>query len=310
VCSSDLFSGGAYAWQLARENPEVREKVNEWLRGKGRLTPGYSLELLRFFAPQSLRAPLTDATEDFTLWVRQQVRRAAKDLLAQSSLPKEEQEALLRQLRINPEIEPEALNGSDDGPALHGEWEEKEPAKQTVEDLLERLTATGGDMSSLALVDQGNQTVVSHRDVGTGISQVFPVFVSAADGHERLIVIEQPEIHIHPKLQADLGDVFIEAALAEAGPHHKFLIETHSEHLILRILRRVRESCTSDPLDAPSADGKDMPKVEVRPEDVCVLYVLPKPTGAHVVELPITKDGDFTANWPEGFFTERAEELF
>jgi hypothetical protein len=304
------FSGGGYAWQVARENPEVRKKVNEWLRGKGRLTPGYSLELLRFFAPQSIREPLTDATEDFTLWVRQQVRRAAKDLLAQSSLPKEEQEELLRQLRINPEVEPEALNGSDDGQALHGEWEEKDPAKQTVEDLLERLNATGGDMSSLALVDQGNQTVVSHRDVGTGISQVFPVLVSAADGRERLIVIEQPEIHIHPKLQADLGDVFIEAALAEAGPHHKFLIETHSEHLILRILRRVRESCTSDPLDAALADGKDTPKVEVRPDDVCVLYVLPKPTGAQVVELPITDQGDFTANWPDGFFTERAHELF
>lgn len=307
------FSGGAYAWQVARENPDVRKKVNEWLHGKGRLTPGYTLELLRFFAPQSLREPLTDTTGDLTLWVRQQVRRAAKDLLAQSSLPKEEQEELLRQLRINPEAEPDPLNGSGDDQALHGEWEEKDPAKQRVEDLLERLNATGGDMSSLALVDQGNQTVVSHRDVGTGISQVFPVLVSAAEGRERLVVIEQPEIHIHPKLQADLGDVFIEAALSEDGPHHKFLIETHSEHLILRILRRVRETCSGEPLDAALEGGQDasLPrKVEVHPEDVCVLYVLPKATGAQVIQLPVTEDGDFAANWPDGFFTERAKELF
>ncbi len=306
------FSGGAYAWQVARENPDVRKKVNEWLRGKGRLTPGYTLELLRYFAPQSLREPLTDAADDLTFWVRQQVRRATKDLLAQSTLPKEEQEELLRQMRVNPEAEPESLNNNPDGQALHGEWEEKEPSKQRVEDLLERLDATGGDMSSLALVDQSNQTVVSHRDVGTGISQVFPVLVSAFEGKERLVVIEQPEIHIHPKLQADLGDVFIEAALAENGPHHRFLIETHSEHLILRLLRRVRETCSGEHFDTVLEKGKEedlQNRIEVRPEDVCVLYVSPKETGAEVIELSITEDGDFAQRWPGGFFSERFEDL-
>lgn len=307
------YSGGAYAWQVARENLEVRKKVNEWLRGKGRLTPGYTLELLRYFAPQSLRQPLTDTTDDLTSWVRQQVRRATKDLLAQSSLPKEEQEELLRQIRINPEAEPDSLNNNPEGQALHGEWQEKEPGKQRVEDLLERLNATGGDLSSLALVDHGNQTVVSHRDVGTGISQVFPVLVSAYEGRERLVVIEQPEIHVHPKLQADLGDVFIEAALAENGPHHKFLIETHSEHLILRLLRRVRECCSGDGFDLPSAESAAANsgiRPEMRPEDICVLYVIPKETGAEVIQLEVTEDGDFSTNWPHGFFTDRAEELF
>jgi hypothetical protein len=181
-----------------------------------------------------------------------------------------------------------------------------------VEDLLERLTATGGDMSSLALVDQSNQTVVSHRDVGTGISQVFPVLVSAFEGKERLVVIEQPEIHIHPKLQADLGDVFIESALAENGPHHRFLIETHSEHLILRLLRRVRETCSDDQFDLTST-GPEIPeghpKTEIRPEDICVLYVIPKESGAEVIELVVTEDGDFAQRWPGGFFAERFEDL-
>ena len=305
------FSGGAYAWQVARENSDVRKKVNEWLRGKGRLTPGYSLELLRYFAPQSIREPLTESADDLTFWVRQQVRRATKDILAQSSMPKEEQEELLRQIRIDPEGEPESLNNNPDGQALHGEWQEKEPSKQRVEDLLERLNATGGDMNSLALVDQGNQTVVSHRDVGTGISQVCPVLVSAFDGKERLVVIEQPEIHIHPKLQADLGDVFIEAALAAKGPHHKFLIETHSEHLILRLLRRVRESCAEDEFDMTAAGPEiaENTRPEIRPENICVLYVIPKATGAEVIELVVTKDGDFAQRWPGGFFAERFEDL-
>jgi hypothetical protein len=302
------FSGGAYAWQVARENPAVRAKVNKWLRGIGRLTPGYSLEMLRYFAPQSLREPLSESGADLTFWVRQQVRRAAKDLLAQSSLPKEEQEELLRQLRIDAEVEPDSLNTNPDGQALFDEWQEKEPAKQAVDDLLERLRATGGDNSSLALVDQNTNTVVTHRDVGTGISQVFPVLVSAFDGKGRLVVIEQPEIHVHPRLQADLGDVFIEAALAEDGPRHKFLIETHSEHLILRLLRRVRECCTGEGFNLPAAP-ENSPRLEIRPEDICVLYVIPKETGAEVVELTVTEDGDFAQRWPGGFFAERFEDL-
>jgi hypothetical protein len=182
----------------------------------------------------------------------------------------------------------------------------------TVDALLDDLASdpAATALGEIRLLDRRTQTEVSHRDVGIGISQVVPVLVHAYANRNQTVLIEQPEIHLHPKLQADLGDVFIEAALAEAGPHHTFLIETHSEHLILRILRRVRESCAGNPCDPPPPDGKDPPKVEIRPEDVCVLYVLPKPTGAQVIELPVTEEGDFTANWPGGFFTDRARELF
>ena len=104
-------------------------------------------------------------------------------------------------------------------------------------------------------------------------------------------------MHLHPAMQAELGDVFIESALGERK--NTFLLETHSEHLILRILRRIRET---------TAEGKPgkggMPAI--RPEDVSVVDVQPGPKGAEVIELPVTPDGDFSRPWPKGFFAERA----
>jgi predicted ATPase len=81
--------------------------------------------------------------------------------------------------------------------------------------------------------------VYNLKDVGFGLSQVLPVLVQcyAGDTH-RTILLEQPELHLHPRAQADLGDLLIDA-LSEG---HRFLIETHSEHLLLRLRRRIAET--------------------------------------------------------------------
>ena len=106
--------------------------------------------------------------------------------------------------------------------------------------LLQEIEASDADrLRELALIDQRTNTVVTHRDVGIGISQVLPVLVMAYGSHGKLLAMEQPEIHLHPALQAELGDVFIEAALGERD--NTFILETHSEHLILRLMRRIRE---------------------------------------------------------------------
>ena len=160
----------------------------------------------------------------------------------------------------------------------------------------------------LLLRDELSGVEVKPQDVGVGISQIAPVLVQAFGNQNGLIAVEQPEIHIHPALQAELGDVFIESALGENK--NTFLLETHSEHLILRILRRIRESTEKDFSDwseeLKNACGPD----GIRPEDVAVLYVQPGENGSEVIELPITPDGDFTRPWPSGFFTERAKELY
>ena len=139
---------------------------------------------------------------------------------------------------------------------------------------------------------------LSHRDLGMGISQVLPVIIQSVSAMGSFLIVEQPELHLHPALQAELGDLFIESAL---GPRHNtFLLETHSEHLILRILRRVRET-TEDKLPAGTRP--------VRPEDVSVLFVEPTSQGSVVRQLPVTPDGDFGAPWPGGFFAERFQDL-
>jgi hypothetical protein len=167
----------------------------------------------------------------------------------------------------------------------------------SAESLVEKL-AESPDSSVLVFEDAHAGTAVSHRDIGFGVSQVLPVLVNAAAMRERLIAIEQPELHLHPAQQAELGDVFIESALGDRK--NRFLLETHSEHLILRVLRRVRET-TEGKLPA----GATL----VRPEDVSVVFVEPAAKGAVVRQLPVTPDGDFGAPWPGGFFAERLADL-
>jgi hypothetical protein len=171
------------------------------------------------------------------------------------------------------------------------------------EDAAEALKRVGAEISEdiqeLSLIDQRTGTRVTHRDVGIGISQVLPVLVAAYGSERKLLAMEQPEIHLHPALQAELGDVFIESALGER--QNTFILETHSEHLILRLMRRIRETTAGELSEGQRA---------LKPDDVQVLYVQPLASGARVVELGITPDGEFSTPWPGGFFPERAEELF
>jgi predicted ATPase len=152
---------------------------------------------------------------------------------------------------------------------------------------------------TLILRHKKSGVIVEPSAVGTGISQVFPVIAAAIAEKAQLVAVEQPELHIHPRMQCGLGDVFIKAL--GRYPERTFLLETHSEHLILRLLRRIRET---------SEGGPDNKSLALTPDDVGVLYVHETEDGVEIKELPITPDGDFSEKWPQGFFDERAEELF
>ncbi len=161
--------------------------------------------------------------------------------------------------------------------------------------------STLDDLFSINVVNTKTGVTSSIKDVGFGISQVLPIVFSSVMCAQKTILIEQPELHLHPAMQAELGDLFLDSALSLGDSYNNnFLIETHSEHLILRLLRRIRETTEGTLLEGLPA---------VVPEDVAILYVKQGEHGAEVTHIPITEDGDFACPWPEGFFAERAREL-
>jgi hypothetical protein len=136
------------------------------------------------------------------------------------------------------------------------------------------------------------------QDIGVGISQSLPVLVAALYLKEGILAIEQPELHIHPALQVAMGDLFISQIKENALC---FLLETHSEHLMLRFLRRIRE--THDDELPPG-------KVPLEPEELAVYFIEQSLEGISATSIRINKEGEFIDNWPHGFFGERMEELF
>lgn len=146
----------------------------------------------------------------------------------------------------------------------------------------------------IALVDQSGLT---HQalDVGVGISQVLPVVVAAQDDRASIVSIEQPELHVHPAVQVGLGDLFIDGAI-ERGL--SFLLETHSEHLILRLLRRIREAAEEGNAE------------HINPDLLGVYYLASENGHITATRLPVNSEGDFDTPWPKGFFEERGPELF
>ncbi len=150
--------------------------------------------------------------------------------------------------------------------------------------------------NNVTLWDLHNDIEVCASDIGAGVSQVLPLVVAASSANRGLVCIEQPELHIHPKAQVGLGDL-----LTQAQESNQFLIETHSEHLILRLLRRIRETTEGSLPEGLSP---------VRKEDVSIIYLETAEHGVIAHRTRLTDDGDLETDWPNGFFDERDEELF
>lgn len=147
-------------------------------------------------------------------------------------------------------------------------------------------------------LQDGSGQKIELQDVGSGIPFVLPILYALAS--QGFVKVQQPELHLHPALQSSVADVFIEELHREGSGH--FLIETHSEHILLRLLRRIRdtekEKCLSDDMRLSN-------------KDVAVYYFDPNVNGSTTVtQQLITPLGDFYTDWPRGFFAERNRDLF
>ena len=134
---------------------------------------------------------------------------------------------------------------------------------------------------------------VTLADVGYGINQILPVIIEGVASQEgSILCVEQPEIHLHPRLQANIADLMLDTIADEDGKRKQWIVETHSELLILRLQRRIRE-------------GK------ISPDDVSVLYVDPNDDsveGSAIKVLRLGEDSYFKDPWPDGFFDEALKE--
>lgn len=142
-----------------------------------------------------------------------------------------------------------------------------------------------GAIDAMLLVDNRTGTRVTPADVGFGISQILPVIVEAVGGISDTICVDQPEVHLHPRLQAEVADLMI-----ETRGEKQWIVETHSELLARRIQTRI-------------AQGK------VRPEEISILYVQPAESGSTIRPLRLSDEGEWLDEWPGGFFAESTNEL-
>ena len=202
---------------------------------------------------------------------------------------------------LNKGVEGEKLGGLDAGEEkTSGTESAKDIVKKAPDEvaaLLDRI-ADAPVHSEIQIVETRTGMPVRTSDIGVGISQLLPVVVAALnpDGHA-ITAIEQPELHLHPRLQVEIGDLFAERA-ARGGV---LLIETHSEHLLLRIMKRMRQTN-----DGTLPDGAP----QVRPEDVNVLFVEQYDEQTLIREMPLNERGELVKAWPGGFFEEDLREIF
>jgi predicted ATPase len=127
----------------------------------------------------------------------------------------------------------------------------------------------------------------SIQDVGFGFSQILPIIVQAAAlGEEETMIIEQPELHLHPRAQVAFSQFLVEACREKK----RFVIETHSEH----ILRGLQLAISNNSIDPATGITRDDLKV----------YYFPSEIDASAFEIEINSDGELVDGWPAGFFDE------
>ena len=133
-----------------------------------------------------------------------------------------------------------------------------------------------------------NSTQVTLADMGHGLADLLPLLVHCYYVPEgSTLILEQPGVHLHPMAQAQLADLFLDVI---AERNLQILVESHSEHLLTRLQRRIAEKQVT--------------------KDQVALYFCRNNDGASTIEeLDVTESGEIK-NWPENFFGDVMGDMF
>ena len=124
-------------------------------------------------------------------------------------------------------------------------------------------------------------------NVGSGVAQILPMLILCYYAPENsIILLEQPEIHLHPSAQSCLADVLIDVVKEW---NVQVILESHSEHLLRRIQRRIAEE-------------------EILPDDVALYFCRMENGESKIEELDVDEFGSI-GNWPQNFFGDEMGEL-
>lgn len=127
-------------------------------------------------------------------------------------------------------------------------------------------------------------------NVGFGVSQILPVVVQALIAVPgSTTIVEQPEIHLHPNMQAHLVDFFVQASKGSPKERRRFIIETHSATFLNRLRLRIAQQ-------------------KVNRSDVAIYsFEINEDNCAFIEEVTLFDDGDF--DWPRDFMEEELKDI-
>lgn len=128
---------------------------------------------------------------------------------------------------------------------------------------------------------------VKLTDVGVGVSQVLPVLVLCFYATEgSVLILEQPEAHLHPQVQSELADVLIDVV---KNRNVQIILESHSEHLLHRLQRRIAEE-------------------QISAEDAAFYFCQINDGTSEIERLKVDEYGNIR-NWPQNFFGDDMGDL-
>jgi predicted ATPase len=144
-------------------------------------------------------------------------------------------------------------------------------------------------MFHFLMSDLRNGAEVDPQDVGNGVTQLIPVLVGLKADGGNILAVEQPELHLHPAAHGDLAELFAKSAKQN---DQTFIIETHSENILLRLRKLIVENDFGFTQD-----------------DLIIYWIEDAETkGKELREITVDENG-VLSDWPEGVFNESLKEI-